>query len=118
MAIRSLALLSFVATAFCFAPSAHADVPNPTTGSGTTTTTSTSTTGAGGSTGTGTTTNNPECTVAAQSIAGSTCQECNPTGSACSDLGSDYNFACNASSTVAIWCNGPARETSSDQNVG
>ena len=53
-----------------------------------------------------------ECTVAAQSVAGSTCAECAITGAdtACQvELGSDYNFACQYSATVQIWCNGPAR---------
>ncbi len=116
MAIRSFALLSIVATAFSFAASAHADVPNPTTGSGTTTTTTSSaTTGAGGAGTTGV--NDPDCTVAAEEIAGTTCQACDPTTSACTSLGSDYNFVCQNSATVAVWCNGPARTTPSDQNA-
>jgi hypothetical protein len=109
MAVRSLVLLSVVAAAFSFAPSAHADVP-PGTG-GSTTTTTTAATGAGGAT------NDTNCTVAEESIAGSTCQECNPTTSACTSLGSDYNFVCQSSGTVAVWCNGPIRNAPSDQNT-
>jgi hypothetical protein len=57
-------------------------------------------------------TTDPSCTVAAQSIAGSTCGECVISGSDTScqlELGADFNFVCDQSATVQVWCNGPAR---------
>ncbi len=53
-----------------------------------------------------------DCTVAAQSVAGTTCAECVVTSSdtACqTQLGQDYNYACSYSSTEQIWCDGPPR---------
>ncbi len=52
----------------------------------------------------------PSCTVAAQSVAGETCQECQPSNGSCQEeLGGDYLYACTYSSTVQVWCIGPAR---------
>jgi hypothetical protein len=53
-----------------------------------------------------------DCTAALQARAGSSCAECMVTGSNTScqvELGHDYNFVCNQSPTVQIWCNGPDR---------
>jgi len=107
MGIRSLVLLSFVATVFSLAPSARADIPNPTGSGGGATST--------GGTG-GTSTGDPNCTIAVEQVAGSTCQTCDP-GSSCGSLTKDYNFVCQASAKVAVYCNGPKRTTPSDQNV-
>jgi len=55
---------------------------------------------------------NADCTVVRETEAGETCQQCQFSGSdsSCQDeLGSDYNFVCQYSSTVEIWCNGPSR---------
>jgi hypothetical protein len=117
MSLRSLVLLSVVATAFCAAPSALADIPNPTTGSGGST--SSSSTGTGGSTtGAGGSTANLSCNISQEETAGSTCQECG-TGAkiSCSSLDSSYSYACQQTPTVAVWCNGPVRDEPSDQNV-
>jgi hypothetical protein len=113
MSTRSLVLLSFVASAFTFAPSVRADVPNPSSSSGTTTTTSSgsTSTGAGGSS-----TNNPNCTIDVEQQDGRTCQTCNPS-STCGSLSSDYSMVCQQSSTVQIWCNGPNENVAPDQNT-
>ena len=99
MGTRSLALLSFIATAFTLAPSARADVPNPSTGSGT----------SSGSTAT-------DCTVDERQQQGRTCQTCNP-ATTCTTLGSDCSMACEQSATVQVWCNGPNPNVAADQNV-
>ena len=109
MSIRSLVLLSFVA-AFSLAPSARADVPNPTTGSGGSTSSST-TAGAGGAAAG----YDPSCNAVSEAVAGSTCKACDPTSS-CS-FGSDYNLVCQSSAKAAVYCNGPKRTGYSDQNV-
>ncbi len=107
MSTRSLVLLSFAAAAFTFSssfsPCARADVPNPSSSS------SGSTTG-----GTGGSKYAADCNVAAQSIAGTTCETCTTN---CGSLGSDYNFVCDQSASTQVWCNGPARDVPSDQNV-
>jgi hypothetical protein len=61
--------------------------------------------------GGGSSTNDPNCNVLSQTMAGETCQECMTSpGVKCGDqLGKDFNYACTQSSTVQIWCNGPAR---------
>jgi hypothetical protein len=124
MSTRSFVMLSFVATCFTFAPRAHADLP-PATASATTTTASstatTTTTGAGGSTstttgGAGGAKNDPTCTVAQESIDGTTCKECDPSSS-CGSVGSDYNLVCQRTASAQVWCNGPKRNSPSDQNV-
>jgi hypothetical protein len=54
----------------------------------------------------------PTCTVAARAQSGETCATCDlSTGDTqCSDeLGADYNFVCQYSATVQVWCNGPDR---------
>lgn len=112
MGIRSLVLLSIVATAFSLAPAARADVPNPTTGSGGSKSSSASSGQGGASNG-----YDPNCTIAEEQIEGTTCQSCDPTTSACGNLGKDYNPVCQASATFAVYCNGPKRTTPSDQNV-
>ena len=109
MGIRSLVLLSFVA-AFSLASSARADVPNPTTGSGGST--SSSTAGAGGAAST----YDPNCSAAAEAVAGTTCMACDPTSS-CSGLGKDFNLVCQSSAKAAVYCNGPSRNSYTDQNV-
>jgi MYXO-CTERM domain-containing protein len=106
MSTRSLVLLSFAATAFTFSASALADVPNPSSSSSSG---STTTSGTGGSKYAA------DCSVAGQSQSGTTCATC--TGGACSSLGGDFNFVCNESATVQVWCNGPIRNVPSDQNV-
>jgi hypothetical protein len=66
--------------------------------------------GTGG--GTGGATTNPGCTITAQSVSGSTCQECliSDSDTSCQDeLGADYNYVCTYSATEQIWCNGPDR---------
>jgi len=113
MGSRSLVLLSIFAAAVSLAPSARADVP-PADG-GTTTTT---TTGAGGATSG----NNLNCTIPEEQVAGTTCQECDPSGStaavgACSALDSTFNMVCQYSSSIQVWCNGPIRDVPQDQNV-
>ncbi len=59
-----------------------------------------------------------DCTVAAQTMAGHTCQQCQVQGSSdssCQDeLGSDYNYVCKYSATVEVWCDGPAQTTFPD----
>ena len=90
MGFRSLVLLSIVATAFSLAPSARADVPTD-----------------GG--------NNLDCTIQEEMVAGTTCAMCDT--SSCSALGNTYNFVCSYSATQQIWCNGPVRDSPSDQNV-
>jgi hypothetical protein len=124
MGIRSLVLLSFVA-AITLTRSARADIPNPTTGSGSSTTSSSS--GAGGSTATtsGTGGSNsggfagydPNCTIAQESTAGSTCVECDPTGASCNALDSTYNIVCLSAKNKAVYCDGPNGSKPSDQNV-
>jgi MYXO-CTERM domain-containing protein len=124
MSIRSLVLVSVVVSALSLATSARADVPNPSTGSGGSTSTSASsssgTTGAGGGLAT-----DPNCSVAQQETehAGATCEACAFTGAgsattpACSSLGNTYYAACQSSSSVQVWCNGPQTLAPSDQNV-
>jgi hypothetical protein len=61
----------------------------------------------------------PDCTVAWQSVDGTTCTECVVASSDTScqlQLGTSYNFACQQSATVQVWCTGPARTTT--QNPG
>jgi hypothetical protein len=59
-----------------------------------------------------------DCTVAAQTMAGHTCQQCQIEGSsdsACEDeLGSNYNFVCKYSATAEVWCDGPNQLSSTD----
>lgn len=109
MGFRSLVLFSIFAAAVSVAPSARADVPNPTTGSGGST--SSATTGAGGAASK----YDPECSVDTEQVAGSTCQECDPT-KGCS-VPKDYNLVCQRSATAAVYCNGPNRNQFSDSNV-
>jgi hypothetical protein len=55
---------------------------------------------------------NLDCTTVLQATAGTSCSECVVTSSDTScqvELGRDYNFVCNYSPTVEIWCNGPDR---------
>lgn len=66
----------------------------------------------------------PDCTIANQSLAGSTCAECIITASDTScavELGSDYNAVCTQSQTptqtVQIWCNGPDRIDQPETNA-
>jgi MYXO-CTERM domain-containing protein len=57
-------------------------------------------------------TSDPGCSIAAQSVAGSTCAECVVASGDTScpiQLGADYNFVCDVSATVQVWCNGPSR---------
>jgi MYXO-CTERM domain-containing protein len=61
----------------------------------------------------GGTVTDPTCSVASQTQSGETCQECQISGTdtACQDeLGNDYSFVCQYSSTLEIWCNGPSRD--------
>ena len=116
MGIRSLVQLSFVAAALTLASSALADIPNPTTGTGGTTSSasasSAATTGGGGTSG-----NDPNCTVAQESIAGTNCMECDPT-TTCGSLDSNtFHLACQASAHSAVYCDGPVRDQYSDGNV-
>ncbi len=87
----SFALRAFaLAMALCSPRLASADVPPPEGGAGV----------------------DPNCTVSAESVAGSTCAECviaNADTSCQLELGPDYNFACQQSPMVQVWCNGPAR---------
>jgi MYXO-CTERM domain-containing protein len=113
MGIRSLVLLSFVVTAFSLASSARADVPPGTGGS-------TSATGSG----TGGAATDPNCSIAVEMTAGSTCQLCStgmgsaPAGTpACSSLDATYFEACAQSAALQVWCNGPQRLAPSDENV-
>ena len=58
-------------------------------------------------------TSDPSCTVEEQQtmVGGTTCVVCQAGGGvACqNELGPDYDFACAASATEQIWCNGPPR---------
>jgi hypothetical protein len=111
MCTRSLVLLSLVATCLTFAPQARADIPPGTTSaSGASSSGSTTSGGAGGAG------NNPTCTIAQESIAGSTCTECDPSSN-CKSVGSDFNFVCQRTPNIQVWCNGPKRTTPSDSNV-
>jgi hypothetical protein len=114
MGIRSLVLVSFAAALFSVASPAHADVDG-----GTTTSTGTGSGGSAGSTSGGSTSGGDSaCTIAVQSIDGTTCQVCGTGQStSCSSLGSDYNYACTQPSGAEIYCNGPNRYTPQDQNV-
>jgi MYXO-CTERM domain-containing protein len=105
MGIRSLVLFSFTAAVLSLAPSARADVP---TGS---TTSSTTAAGTGGAAG------DPGCTVDVQQVAGTTCQTCDPTTSACGSLGSDYSYVCTASTKSAVYCTGANRLVAPDNNL-
>ncbi len=69
--------------------------------------------GAGG----GTAVDDPDCTVAQESTAGSACVECDPTGASCGALDSSYVKICQSAANKAVYCNGPVREAPSDQNV-
>ncbi len=93
MGFRSLVLVSIVAAVCSLAPSARADVP-PADGG-----------------------DNQNCTIAEEMIAGTTCAMCNPSGSGCTNLGNTYSYVCTYSATEQVWCNGPIRDTPSDQNV-
>jgi hypothetical protein len=111
MSMRSLVLVSFaaaVASFASFASPARADVPTTTTtGSGT-----------GGSASTGTSGGDTGCTVAVQSIDGTTCQLCGTGQStSCGSLGSDYSYVCTQPSGTEIYCNGPNRNVPGDSNV-
>jgi hypothetical protein len=101
MGFRSLVLLSIVTAVFSLTPPVHAQASSSGTGG------STSASGTGGG---------ANCNVAQESIAGSTCAAvtCDPS---CSGVPSGYNYVCTTSSTVQVWCNGPVRNTPSDQNV-
>jgi len=109
MGIRSLVLCSIAAAALSLASPALADVPNPTSGSG----------GSGTTTGAGGSPFDPGCTVAREQTqaAGRTCQTCDRSTTACSNLGNDYHQVCLSSATVAVYCNGPLGQTPQDQNV-
>jgi hypothetical protein len=63
----------------------------------------------GGTSTGGSSSSDSSCNVLSQTESGDTCGEC-MTGAKCTDqLGKDYNYVCTQSSTVEIWCNGPAR---------
>jgi hypothetical protein len=123
--LRSLVLLSVVIAAFGVAPSALAGTggsTTTTTAAGTGGSTTATATGAGGAAATtgagGSSTGDLSCNVAQEEIAGTTCQECGAGATvSCSNLGSAYSFVCQQAATVAVWCNGPARDTPSDQNA-
>jgi hypothetical protein len=53
----------------------------------------------------------PDCTVDSQAVAGESCATCSTAGgtSCQTELGGDYNFVCQQSTNVQIWCNGPDR---------
>ena len=81
----------------------------------------TTTTGGGGSSATSP--YDPNCTTAAEAVAGTTCKACDPTGTdttlgPCSNLTTPpYTLICQQSKTFSVYCNGPARTMPSDQNV-
>jgi hypothetical protein len=84
---------------------ALADIPPPDGGTGT---------GGASSSGTGTSSGfDPSCNVAQQQEEGSTCQLCSApasdTNTCVAELGGDYNYVCQHSSSEQVWCNGPAR---------
>src|SRR5580658_6389343 len=59
---------------------------------------------------------NPDCTVKNQSDTQS-CSVCNVADSDTNcqlQLGDDYNYVCNYSPTVEVWCNGPNGMVASD----
>jgi hypothetical protein len=60
--------------------------------------------------------NDPTCTIAQESTDGTTCKECDPSSS-CGSVGNDYNMVCQRTPSVQVWCNGPKRNSPSDQNV-
>jgi MYXO-CTERM domain-containing protein len=63
-----------------------------------------------GGTSTGGSSSDGSCNVLSQMESGDTCGACMTSGGKCTDqLGKDYNYVCTQSSTVEIWCNGPAR---------
>jgi hypothetical protein len=108
MRIRSLVLSSLAAAACCLAPAVRAY------GAG----------GSGGSVasdaglGTGTGGGDPGCTVASEEQSGTTCVACDTSIGLCSEqLGSDYAYICKSTASAEIWCNGPARQQASDNNV-
>ena len=57
----------------------------------------------------------PSCNVAQQQQAGETCESCSATASdmtTCqAELGGGFNFACQSSADVQVWCNGPDRNS-------
>ena len=108
MRIRSLVLSSLAVAAWCLSSTAHADVPGPGTG------------GSGGSDaglGTGGSAD-PGCNISAEEQSGTTCVACDTSVGLCSEqLGDGYNYVCKSSSSTEIWCNGPARNQASDNDV-
>jgi hypothetical protein len=44
------------------------------------------------------------------------CMECDPSSS-CKSLGAEFSMVCQRTPSIQVWCNGPKRTTTSDQNV-
>ena len=106
MRIRSLVFSSLAAAALCLSPSLRALGAGGSGGSASTT----GVTGAGGG--------DPGCSVASEEQSGTTCVACDTSIGLCSEqLGSDYTYICKSTSSAEIWCNGPARQQASDNNV-
>ena len=71
-----------------------------------------------GTSGSGGVTVDPTCTITNQVRDGETCQVCQFTSSdmvCVGQLGSQYNFVCNYSPNVEVWCDGPSRVKTQDQ---